>query len=473
MKFVMQTTTHTRASRRTPSTWTVGALVVAWVMGCSMGAQAADELSLQEAISAAQLHDKEYLASQTLNDTAQALRAQASSLWRPQVMVTGTAAKSSHSTQVAGAQFAQKDMGSFMGANFNTDINRGNALQWAVSAKQPIFNLARSAQSTQLNTAAAMTDVQKSGAEQGMVVRIAERYFDAQLAQQKMQLLSAQLNSTQKFAEEAKYRYEIGNRPITEVYEAQAQWSQTQAEHFGAQSDLQIKLQRLQDAIGHVPAPLPNSLSLNENLPKLEELNVWLSKARQNNLELKMQNLSLQNAQAKANEYALGASASLDLVGQMSGQRLTGDGDFGSASNRERSGMVGVQLSIPLYTGGYNSAKHQQAQAELKKAQLDLSAAQERVAQQVNGAWLGAQTAQRQVGALTQALKASEARLGATKTGQEVGHRTLLDVLNAQNQTTQTRIQLESAEQNYVLSRLRLGALVQELNPDVIGQMVK
>ena len=93
--------------------------------------------------------------------------------------------------------------------------------------------------------------------------------------------------------------------------------------------------------------------------------------------------------------------------------------------------------------------------------------------QNVNAAWLGAKTAELQVTALNQALKASAARLDATKTGQEVGHRTLLDVLNAQNQNTQVRINLEAAKENYVLSRLRLGALAQNLDANTVTQWVR
>ena len=357
-------------------------------------------------------------------------------------------------------------------ADFNTSISNGTMTQWAVSAKQPLYNPARRAQSQQLKLGAQITDLQRQGAEQALIVRTAERYFDAQLAQQKLQLLSAQLKSTQSSTEEAQYRFDIGNRPITEVYESQAQLAEIQAAHYGAQSDLQIKLQRLQDAIGHIPAALPNAVQLRQPLPKLEPLAVWQTKAQQNNIELQMQALAVRNAQAKAQEYALGASASVDLVGQIGRQKLSGDGDYGSAKNQQNNSMIGVQLTVPLYTGGYNSAKYQEAQAALKKAQIDLQRTQEQVAQNVNAAWLGAQTAQLQVSALSAALKASAARLDATKTGQEVGHRTVLDVLNAQNQNTQVRINLESAKQQYVMSRLRLGALVQALDEGMIRQWV-
>ena len=437
------------------------------------GAAYADDLSLSEAIASARLHDKEYLSASTLTDSADALRAQAGSLWRPQVVLSASAGKASNETKTAGAQFSAPSMGMFnQTADFNTSISNGTMTQWAVSAKQPLYNPARRAQSQQLKLGAQITDLQRQGAEQALIVRTAERYFDAQLAQQKLQLLSAQLKSTQSSAEEAQYRFDIGNRPITEVYESQAQLAEIQAAHYGAQSDLQIKLQRLQDAIGHIPAALPNALQLRQPLPKLEPLAVWQTKAQQNNIELQMQALAVRNAQAKAQEYALGASAFVDLVGQIGRQKISGDGDYGAAKNQQNNSMIGVQLTVPLYTGGYNSAKYQEAQAALKKAQIDLQRTQEQVAQNVNAAWLGAQTAQLQVSALSAALKASAARLDATKTGQEVGHRTVLDVLNAQNQNTQVRINLESAKQQYVMSRLRLGALVQALDEGMIRQWV-
>ena len=437
------------------------------------GAAYADDLSLSEAIASARLHDKEYLSASTLTDSADALRAQAGSLWRPQVVLSASAGKASNETKTAGAQFSAPSMGMFnQTADFNTSISNGTMTQWAVSAKQPLYNPARRAQSQQLKLGAQITDLQRQGAEQALIVRTAERYFDAQLAQQKLQLLSAQLKSTQSSTEEAQYRFDIGNRPITEVYESQTQLAEIQAAHYGAQSDLQIKLQRLQDAIGHIPAALPNAVQLRQPLPKLEPLAVWQTKAQQNNIDIQMQALAVRNAQAKAQEYALGASASVDLLGQIGRQKLSGDGDYGAAKNQQNNSMIGVQLTVPLYTGGYNSAKYQEAQAALKKAQIDLQRTQEQVAQNVNAAWLGAQTAQLQVSALSAALKASAARLDATKTGQEVGHRTVLDVLNAQNQNTQVRINLESAKQQYVMSRLRLGALVQALDEGMIRQWV-
>ena len=467
----MKRVTHTRKQTATAAK-TLGQLAIGVALAWS-GMAYADDLSLSEAIAAARTHDKEYLAADTLTQTAESLRDQAKSLWRPQVVLSASVGKASNETKTSGAQFSAPSMGMFnQSADFNTSISNGTMTQWALSAKQPLFNPTRSAQSKQLKLGAQMSDLQRQGAESALIMRTAERYFDAQLAQQKLQLLSAQLKSTKAFAEEAQYRFDIGNRPITEVYEAQAQLAEIQAAHYGAQSDLQIKLQRLHDAIGHVPASLPNAVRLRNPLPKLEPVAVWLAKAQHNNIELHMQALSVQTAHAKVQEYTLGASTSVDLVGQIGRQKLSGDGDYGAAKNQQNNSMIGVQVTVPLYTGGYNSAKYKESQAALNKAQMELQRTQETVAQNVNAAWLGAKTAEMQVAALSAALKASEARLDATKTGQEVGHRTVLDVLNAHNQNTQVRLNLEAAKEQYVLSRLRLGALVQDLDESKVRELM-
>ena len=101
--------------------------------------------------------------------------------------------------------------------------------------------------------------------------------------------------------------------------------------------------------------------------------------------------------------------------------------------------MVGVQINVPLYTGGWRSAKQDEALALQAKAEAQVQSTREQVAQQVHGAWLG--LGRRQPGAaLGEALTASEARLDATRLGHEVGHRTLLDVLSAENDAAAARL---------------------------------
>ena len=145
-------------------------------------------------------------------------------------------------------------------------------------------------------------------------------------------------------------------------------------------------------------------------------------------------------ARAEAEKHRRSASATVDLVAQAGQERLQGSGDYGSARNKSVNALVGVQLNVPLYTGGYRSAKEEEALRLFDKAQAQVQSTREQVAQQVHAAWLGLNLGAERVQALMDALSASEARRDATQTGHEVGHRTLLDLLNAENDTAAARL---------------------------------
>jgi len=130
--------------------------------------------------------------------------------------------------------------------------------------------------------------------------------------------------------------------------------------------------------------------------------------------------------------------------------------------------MVGVQINVPLYTGGWRSAKQDEALALQAKAEAQVQSTREQVAQQVHGAWLGLSVGAGRVQALGEALAASEARLDATRLGHEVGHRTLLDVLNAENDAAAARLALAQARTGLLLDRLRLAALAGQLDEDAL-----
>jgi outer membrane protein len=123
-----------------------------------------------------------------------------------------------------------------------------------------------------------------------------------------------------------------------------------------------------------------------------------------------------------------------------------------------RSTSVGLQLNLPLFQGGATQSKWREADANREKAKQDLENARRNVAVQTRQAYLGVATGIAQVQALQQALKSSESLLAASKLGQEVGVRTSLDVLNAQQQMYATRRDLYQAQYNYLVSNLRLKA---------------
>jgi outer membrane protein len=158
----------------------------------------------------------------------------------------------------------------------------------------------------------------------------------------------------------------------------------------------------------------------------------------------------------------------VELVAQAGQERLHGSGDYGSARNKSVNALVGVQLTVPLSTGGYRSAKEEEALRLLDQAQAQVQSTREQVAQQVHGAWLGLSLGAERVQALTDALVASEARRDATQTGHAVGHRTLLDRLHAENDTAAARLALAQARAGLLLDRLRLAQLAGRLDEDTL-----
>jgi outer membrane protein len=142
---------------------------------------------------------------------------------------------------------------------------------------------------------------------------------------------------------------------------------------------------------------------------------------------------------------------------------LSGDGDFGPASNTQSQQMLGLSLNVPLYTGGYRSAKLQEAVSAQAQAEAEYELAVHQTQQQARSVWLALQTGPARLSALQAAWKASTARLDATRLGRQVGDRTTLDLLQAQNDAAQSELGWLRAQTELLQTRLQLDALTGSL----------
>jgi outer membrane protein len=204
---------------------------------------------------------------------------------------------------------------------------------------------------------------------------------------------------------------------------------------------------------------LPPANAAGTDAAASRSLEQWQSQALDSNLALRLQALRVQSAQEEAAKYSAAASSTLDLVAQIGQDRISGNGDFGSASNTSGQRMVGVQWSMPVFTGGMRDARQQEALRLQDQAQAELEAARQQTAQQVQSAWLALQTGPARLAALAAAQQASTARLGATQLGRQVGDRTTLDLLQAENDAGAAALALVQARSELLLARLQLSAL--------------
>ena len=426
-------------------------------------------LDLVESWQAAIQHDREFAVARAASLTAQPRRDQANALWRPRVTLTATGGVASSETQTQGAQFETPAFGRSNDVAFSTSVNNGTLGRWAVTAQQPLYNPERRAQQQQLDLSANLAELEWQAAQQSLILRTAARYFDVALAQETVRVLQQQRDAVERATTEAQDRFKMGSSPVTDTHEAQARLAGIRAQVLAAESDLKIKQGLLADSTGLPAAGLSTRLPRAQaNIQAQRALEVWLDDTTARNPQLRMQLLAADMAQADAKKYSLRSSASVDLVAQAGRERLSGSGDFGNASNTATNRMVGLQLSVPLFTGGYRSARETEALRLADKAQAEAERTRQEVAQQTRAAWLGLQVGAERVQALDEALKAGTSRRDATQVGRQVGDRTTLDVLNAQNDTAQARLAVSQARVALLLDRLRLAALAGQLDASAL-----
>ena len=449
---------------RQPLRWSL--LAVA----CAAAVSSAGAADLLQSWQAAEQHDRSHAVARATHAAAQPRRDQAAALWRPNVALTAGAGVGTNDNEVRGAQFSAPGMGQSNGVNFSTSVHGGTATRWALQASQPLYNPQRRVQQQQLTVSADLADVQWQAAQQGLMLRTAQQYFDVAVAQESLRVLGLQLAAVQRTSDEVQERFTLGQLPVTDTHEARARLSGLRAQQLAAQSALDVKRRQLADSTGlsgtdlvvHLPADGPPAAA-----PRT--LGDWQSDAAAHSPAIRQQLLALDVARLEADKHSRSASAPIDLVAQAGQERLSGSGDFGSgARNKATSAQVGVQLTLPLFTGGMRSAKQEEALRLLDSAQAQLDATREQVAQQIYAAWLGLSVGSERVQALMQALQASEARADATQLGREVGDRTLLDLLNAQNDSASARLALAEARSQLLLERLRLAQLAGQLDEDTL-----
>ena len=433
-------------------------LAAAWAL-----APAAHALTLVEAWQAAEQHDSQLATARAAAGVAEPQRQQAAALWRPQVAFTASAGLGASDTTMRGAQFSAPGLGTSNGVDFATSIHGGATTRLALQASQPLYNPQRRAQQRQLKLQADRAELALQAARQGAMLRTASAYLGLAMAHEKLRVLQGQIEAVERAAKEAQDRFDIGAAPITAVHEAGAELAQLQARLAGAQAELQTRARLLADATGLPAASLAVQLPPAAS-PEPRALDVWQQMAQDTSTALREQALAVGLARAELDQFAAGKSATVDLVAQAAQDRLDGHGDFGAARNTSVNAMVGVQLTIPLSTGGMRSSREQEAAARLAAAQAQEDATREQLGRDVEAAWLAMHTGAAQVSALQAALAASRLREDATHTGYEAGERTLLDVLRARNDTAATQLQLAQARMDTLLARLQLAQQAGQLD---------
>lgn len=333
-----------------------------------------------------------------------------------------------------------------------------NSNSASVSVTQPIYRMQNFIAYDQGKTQVALADAQLASVGQDLILRSAQAYFDVLLASDNVAFVQAQKTAIGRQLEQAKRNFEVGNATITDTHEAQARYDLVTSQEIAARNDLEVKNRALEQLIGRSApglAALGKGFALQP--PSPASMEQWVEQARTNGPQVRIaqENLAFASQDVKRNRGA--HHPTVDAFASY-GDSGTGSGLQGGSGNDSTSRIIGLQLAIPLYQGGIVNSRVREAIANEDKARQDLENALRSAELAARQGYLGVTSGIAQVRALEAALVSSQSSLDSTRLGQEVGVRTQVDVLNAQQQLFSARRDLAQARYNYILSLLRLTA---------------
>lgn len=344
-----------------------------------------------------------------------------------------------------------------------TDANY-NSNGWTLTLTQPLFRWQNWAGYQQGVLAAASAEAHFVEAGQDLIVRVTQAYFDVLLAQETLATAQAQKVATAEQLESAKRNFEVGTATITDTHEAQARYDLIIAQEIAAESDLTVKrqvLRSLTDKETDVLKGLKDKAAISP--PQPDDIDQWVVWAESGNIGVQLAQTNSEIAGREIEKQRAGHFPTLDLVATY-GKSGAGFSTGVTSGSDSKTSTVGLQLSVPIFSGGATTSRTREAVALAEKARADLENARRQAQLAARQAYLGVSAGLAQVHALEAGVASSKLAVESSKLGYEVGVRINIDVLNAQSQLFDTRQKLAKARLDTLIAQLKLKSAVGALS---------
>ena len=337
---------------------------------------------------------------------------------------------------------------------------------WSLDLNQTIYDHANYKRLDLARGQVSRAEAVYQQAYQDFLVRVAGRYFDVLTAIDGVTFAEAEELALQRQFEQAEQRFEVGLTAVTDVHEARASYDNARARAIVARNRLEDAKEGLRELTGRYfdeLDPLQEVLPLVE--PNPASADEWVSIAMSNNPAVLAAQRAVDIADANARLQRSGHYPTLSLNASM-GEFTNGNyvlrddlqNPIGTADLTVADTTYGVRLNVPIYQGGYVSSATRQARYELSASQQDLDAQQRATLRATENAYRAVMAGIQQVEAFGQALVSAESALEATQAGFEVGTRTIVDVLIAEQRYFQAQRDNSTARHTYIVDHLRLKA---------------
>ena len=407
-----------------------------------LGAQAIQADGLVDLYRESITNDAIYGAAKAQRDAVQTLVPQARGQLLPQVSFNYSRNQNNTDNQFQTSQGSIGKQYDYISSNGSLNLSQ------ALFRPQAWIALA------QANDLVRQAEAEFRNAEQELILRLAQAYFEALLAEDNVSLALEQKAAIAEQLKQAKRYFEAGVGTVTDINDAQARYDTIQAQEIAARNTLEVKVRALEQIVGTTHRNLDrlgSRMVLEKPVP--EKVGEWIDFSLANNPQLKAKEAALEVAEK---DVGKSAAAHLPVVDIVAGRSQVVNPSYSLLENTNWTNTVGIQLAIPLFAGGTTQGRVDQSRAQRERTRFEMESEKRSTILNTRQEFLNVDSGIAQVKALEQAVKSNEVALYSAQRGQEAGVRTSFDVLNAQQLLFTVRRDLAQARYGYVTSRLKL-----------------
>ncbi len=400
-------------------------------------------------------------------------RPQARSLMLPQINASGLYSDS----DINGKSTFQQQTAIGTVTNTTGFLQESETTQWEVSIRQTIFDFGAWMTLKKANKTVAQAEIDYLAAEQALMVRVTTAYFNVLAAQDTLESEQAARQAIEKQLDQSRKRFDVGLIAITDVQEAQAAYDQSIANEIIAKRNLATSKESLRAITDNYPSNLlkpDNSLPL--IMPNPQSETEWVNTSLEQNLNFLSAQLGTEIARSEVKVQRSGHYPTIGVqaqkrVSESDSFRSDSGGDFNPADTENINEGVGVQVTVPIFSGGQTSSRVRQAVAQHRATKEKLERVGRETTRNARDSYLGVISGIATVKALQQSVKSSATALQATEAGYEVGTRTTVDVLDARRRLYSSQRNLAISKYDYLKNIIQLKQAAGTLSKDDLVQI--
>lgn len=422
-------------------------------------APSAWSLDLLESYQAAKQQDASFLASRAATDAGRERLPQARSQFFPSLSANAGRTKNrlDNTTQ------------NLLGVEQTTQTEYPSSNE-SLTLRQPLFRTALTAQYRQAKAQVDEAEASLAQEEQSLAVRVTSAYFEALLTNEQLDLVLSQKNFSTTQLDVARKSFAAGSGTRTDVDEAQARLDMTAALEVEARENVAFTMRQLQTLVNQPVGTLAklNVAKLNLAPTKSDQLDDWVAKAERANPQMIGLQAQLEAARQEVSKAKSGHYPTLDAVAQWTRSQSE---SVTNITSRYTNNSIGLQLNVPIFAGGYVNSTVRQANANQERAVQAIEAFRRDLGVRVYKEFRGVTESIPKIKAYEQALRSADQVVLSSQKSFQAGSRTVVDVLNAEQQRMLVMRDLAQSRFAYLISKIRLLALVGDADVDAIAEM--